>query len=184
MPVMARGYVPLARPRLSLSRVVLIRRANANDGELIAAMLVAAADWRPGVERRSVDAVMTDPALAHYAEGWPRETDLGVIAEDEDGTGVGAAWWRFFKVADPGFGFVDESVPEVSIGVALGKRGAGVGRALLDALVQCAVDEGVKGLSLSVETDNFAMRMYERAGFKRRAQAGGSVTMLLTLDRV
>jgi GNAT superfamily N-acetyltransferase len=164
--------------------MVLIRRADANDRELIEAMLIAAADWQPGTEPRSVAALMSEPALAHYAEGWPKQTDLGVLAEDEDGTGIGAAWWRFFDVTDPGFGFVDEAVPEVSIGVAAGRRGEGIGKALLDALVHCAVNQRLKGLSLSVETDNFALRLYEQAGFTRHAEAGGSVTMLLPLDHV
>jgi len=135
---------------------------------------------------RAVAAVMSDPALAHYAEGWPKETDLGLVAEDGNGVGVGlgAAWWRFFTPQDPGYGFVDEAIPEVSIGVVADRRGGGIGRALLDALVKCAASHRLKGLSLSVETDNFALRLYEQVGFERQGEAGGSVTMLLALDRM
>lgn len=71
--------------------MVLIRKAEAGDRDLIEAMLLAAADWRPGTEPRPVAAVMADPALAHYTEGWPKETDFGLIAVDENGVGLGAA---------------------------------------------------------------------------------------------
>lgn len=141
---------------------MLIRQAEARDRELIEAMLLAAADWRPGAEARPVAAVMADPALAHYA-----------------------AWWRFFTSDDPGYGFVDGAVPEVSIGVALDVRANGIGRRLLNELVERARGHGLPGLSLSVEKDNFALRLYEQVGFERQGEpVGGSVTMLLALNRV
>jgi GNAT superfamily N-acetyltransferase len=178
--------VPLHRldPALASGRMVLIRKAEARDRDLIEGMLLAAADWRPGTESRPIAAVMADSALAHYAEGWPKPTDVGLVAEDEGGLGVGAAWWRYFLREDPGYGFVDEAIPEVSIGVVTECRGAGIGRALLDALVACAVSHNLRGLSLSVETDNFALGLYERSGFERQGEAGGSITMLLALDGV
>ena len=77
--------------------------------------------------------VLLAPATAHYIAGWPRDTDLGVIAE-ADGAPVGAAWLGFLPAADPGYGFVAPDVPELTIGEAGDWRGQGVGRALLRAL--------------------------------------------------
>jgi len=37
-------------------------------------------------------------------------------------------------------------------------------------------------LSLSVEVDNYARRLYERVGFRQVGEVNGSVTMLLRLD--
>ena len=164
--------------------VAVIRKAEARDCELIEQMLLAAFDWRPGTTPRPVANVMADPSVAHYAEGWLRDTDLGVVAEDDEtGLGLGAAWWRFFTLADPGYGFVSEAVPEVSIGVVTGARGVGLGRALLYELVTFAHRESLAGLSLSVEPDNFALHLYEQVGFTRVGECGGSLTMLLSLDR-
>jgi len=41
---------------------------------------------------------------------------------------------------------------------------------------------GIPGLSLSVEPDNPARRLYEQLGFEAVGGVGGSITMLLRLN--
>jgi GNAT superfamily N-acetyltransferase len=57
-----------------------------------------------------------------------------------EGEPVGAAWWRLFTAEDPGYGFVDEATPQVSIGVLPEARGRGVGERLLRALIAEALE--------------------------------------------
>ncbi len=156
-----------------------LRRAEAGDGPFLEEMLVLAACWRPDVPVLTVEQVMGRPELAHYVEGWPRPGDLGMVAE-VDGP-VGAAWLRYLTGADPGYGFVDAGVPEVSMAVAGPWRGRGVGTRLLAALVDLAREHEASALSLSVERDNDARHLYERAGFAAVGTAGESVTMRLDI---
>jgi ribosomal protein S18 acetylase RimI-like enzyme len=142
-------------------------------------MLVAAAFWRPGAPIGSVRDVMNQPELAHYVTGWPQPGDRGVIAEE--GRPIGAAWLRVFPEHDPGFGFVDAQTPEVSIGVVRERRGLGIGSLLLGALIAQARHDGLASVSLSVEPDNHAHRLYKRLGFETVGAVGGSLTMLLRL---
>ena len=109
--------------------------------------------------------MLSAPATAHYVDGWPRDTDLGVIAE-ADGAPVGAAWLRFLPAADAGYGFVADDVPELTIGVAADWRGRGVGRALLRALAGQARSAGIRRVSLSVELKTFAQRLYLTEGYR------------------
>ena len=44
-------------------------------------MLVEAVNWSPEWKPRSRRGVLSDPRTAHYIVGWPRDSDLGVIAE-------------------------------------------------------------------------------------------------------
>ena len=67
--------------------------------------------------------------------GWQRPGDFGVVAESA-GSPVGAAWTRQFTFEEQPAFFVDANTPEMSIGVREGARGQGVGRVLLEALVQ------------------------------------------------
>ncbi len=160
--------------------MVRIRAADATDAGFLEEMLVVAADWREDVPVRSVADIKSVASLAHYVADWPRAGDVGVIAEA--GTPVGAAWWRFFDSADPGYGLVDAAVPEVSIGVARGWRGQGIGEALMRALIESARAASLGALSLSVEPDNYAVQLYERIGFETVGTSTGSLTMLLRLD--
>lgn len=158
---------------------VLVRPARADDAAFLAEMLVEAVCWRPDGPRRSLDDVLRDPVLAHYVAGWPRGDDLGVVAQAEQP--VGAAWLRYSSPAARGYGFVDAATPEVSVAVAPGWRGRGAGTRMLEALAVVARSAGARQLSLSVETDNPARRLYERMGFEHVGGNGGAVTMLLRL---
>jgi GNAT superfamily N-acetyltransferase len=143
----------------------VIRRATAEDGSFLADMLVEAANWSAEWKKQSRRRVLSAPATAHYVDGWPRDCDLGVIAE-ADGAPVGAAWLRFLPAADPGYGFVAADVPELTIGVAGDWRGRGVGRALLRALAGRARSAGIRQISLSVERKNFAQQLYLAEGYR------------------
>jgi GNAT superfamily N-acetyltransferase len=158
--------------------MVKLRVASAEDAAFLQHMLAVAADWRQ-LRPRPVADVLAEPALARYIAGWPRADDLGMIAV-EDGP-IGAAWWRLFTAEDPGYGFVDEATPEISIGVLPEARGRGVGGRLLRALIEQALARELPGLSLSVEPDNPAKRLYERLGFRPVATTG-AWTMLLPLQ--
>jgi GNAT superfamily N-acetyltransferase len=153
-----------------------VRRATPADGPFLAKMVAVAAAWRPAAGMLEIDEVMTNPKLAHYVTGWPRPGDLGVVAEHREP--VGAAWLRLFTVGDRSYGFVDVDVPEISIGVVEHWRGAGIGTRLLEVLIDLAVAQDVRALSLSVERDNPARRIYQRLGFREIAAVGGSLTML------
>jgi len=158
--------------------VLRFRPATDDDAGFLAQCLAMAADWRPGATVRDVDQILAVPELAHYVLGWPQPGDFGVIAED--GRPVGAAWWRYLSAADPGYGYVRDDVPELSIAVAPGHRRTGVGWTLLERLLAEAQARELVGVSLSVETDNGARRLYESVGFRTVSDLGGALTMLWT----
>ena len=108
-----------------------------------------------------------------------RSGDRGVVAIDESGRRVGAAWYRLFAQDDRSYGFVDERTPEITLAVAPSARGRGLGEALMQALVAAARQEGHPALSLSVEEDNRrALGIYTRLGFRRVGGEDGAWTML------
>jgi GNAT superfamily N-acetyltransferase len=141
-----------------------IRRATAADGPFLADMLVEAVNWSP-TWNQSRESIFATPRIAHYIDGWPRDRDLGVLAESA-AEPVGAAWLRFLPAADRGYGYVADDVPELTIGVPAGWRGRGVGRALLRSLADRARAAGIRQLSLSVERKNYARRLYKSEGYQ------------------
>jgi ribosomal protein S18 acetylase RimI-like enzyme len=92
--------------------------------------------------------------------------DRALVAESR-GRPVGAAWYRLFPRSDPGYGFVDDQTPELSIAVVPDARGHGVGKSLLNGLLETARRDGFRALSLSVARSNrVACNLYERCGFE------------------
>ena len=148
-----------------------LREAVAADEPFLEEMLRLAMGWRDGAR-----AELT-PATAKYVRGYGRPGDHGVVAV-EDGAAIGATWYRFFEAADASYGYVGDDVPELTLAVAPEARGRGVARALLERLISEAAARGLGALSLSVEPDNPARRLYESLGFVESGGAGGSVTML------
>ena len=117
----------------------------------------------PGMRALGREAAFARHEVRKYLDGWDRPGDTGVVAVDETGRPLGAAGHRLFPAEAPGYGFVAPDVPEVSIGVAADARGRGVGGALLDALIAVAREQGYRALSLSVDRQNPARRLYEPA---------------------
>lgn len=131
-----------------------IRAVGPDDRDFLAAMLFEAANWRG---------------------------DTGLIAIDDRGNSIGAAWFRLIQKDEPGFGFINENTPEISVAVVEEYRARGVGTALMSALISEAQQQGFRTLSLSVETDNPALELYERVGFQTVRNEDGAVTMRLDL---
>lgn len=150
------------------------RRAIAADLPFLEGVFVIAADWNPEAVK-GAEFWHADPTFQKYLAGFPRDTDLGFIAERE-GQDAGAVWSRYFTAADPGYGFVAEDIPELSIGVVAGRRGEGIGRALLNAMLAASP----VSLSLSVEDGNPALELYRKSGFVPVGRVGDATTMLYT----
>ncbi len=60
-------------------------------------------------------------------------------------------------------------------------RSQGVGRKLLRALLETARQQNITALSLSVDPNNFALRLYESEGFVKVGASGTSWTLRLIL---
>lgn len=148
------------------------RRATAADLPFMEEVFVITADWNPE-NIKGAAFWRTDPTFQQYIGGFPRETDLGFIAERE-GQDVGAVWSRYFTAAEPGYGYVADDIPEIGIGVVEGRRGEGIGRALLNVMLAASTTD----LSLSVEDGNPAEELYRKSGFVPVGRVGNSTTML------
>jgi ribosomal protein S18 acetylase RimI-like enzyme len=134
---------------------------------------------------RGRETVMALPQLRRYFLDFGRPGDAGVVAVTADGARLGAAWYRLFSAEEPGFGFIAVDVPELAIGVVPEARGRGIGSALLDALLALAREQGFRALSLAVDRQNPARRLYERKGFRDAGisdPTDSGVTMVADLE--
>ncbi len=146
-------------------------------------MLYEAILWNQPENRPSLEEIFSHPDLNKILNDWGnREGDLSIIALDVDDQPVGAVWYRFFTLKDHSFGFVDEDIPELGIAIRKEFRGKGIGTFLMKKIIHYAKDSDIKGISLSVTPENYALRLYQKLGFHKVCDTGDAWTMLIDLD--
>jgi GNAT superfamily N-acetyltransferase len=148
----------------------LLRPVDIHDVRFLRDMLRHAYHWRLAED--------TERPVYRYVQNWGRRGDAGVLAL-EGPHAYGAAWFRLFSRDEPGFGFVDEDTPELTIAVVPSRRGKGAGKELLEALLQRARDDGYHAVSLSAAQEQIPY--YERFGFEPVGETEHAVTMLARL---
>ena len=144
-------------------------------------MLAMAVFWRDDALPSDYEVRLDRPGVTPIFQGWGREHDTALVAYMGDRR-VGAAWYRTFTVDNHSYGFVDEFTPELGVGVEHDTRGRGVGTALLNQLLDAAETAGLAAVSLSVELENPARRLYQRLGFEDHIVNPNDATMIRRLD--
>ena len=142
-------------------------------------MLYEAVFWRRDDKRPSFEEAFTDfpgviKALANWSE---REGDTAVIAT-QNGTPVGAAWYRYWTEENYLRGYMDDNVPVLVIGIHEDHRHQGIGTMLIAWLVEQAKKGGIQQMSLMVAMDNYALNLYQQQGFQKYSKDEDSFTMV------
>ena len=118
------------------------------------------------------------PELKVYYQNFGRENgDICLVAETDNKI-VGAVWTRIVN----DFAHIDDNTPSLAIAVAKESRGKGVGTRLLNKMLDVLKDEGFLSVSLSVQKENYAVKMYKRAGFEVIKDNGEELIMLKTYN--
>ena len=114
------------------------------------------------------------PELQVYVAGFGTQPGDYCLVAEIAGTVVGAAWSRIMQ----DYGHIDDRTPSLAISLLPEYRGLGIGAQLLRSLLLLLQENGYLRLSLSVQKDNPALRLYERAGFRILAGKGTEYLML------
>jgi GNAT superfamily N-acetyltransferase len=148
----------------------VLRPVDIHDVRFLRDMLRHAYHWRFAEDE--------ERPVYRYVQNWGRRGDAGIVAMDGPHS-YGAAWYRLFTAREPGFGFVDELTPELTLAVVPSRRGKGAGKELLEALLRRARDDGFHAVSLSAAKEQASY--YEKFGFETVSESEHAITMLARL---
>ncbi|MDR3344691.1 MAG: GNAT family N-acetyltransferase [Oscillospiraceae bacterium] len=118
-----------------------------------------------GAEAPSAE-VIWEPRISIYIKDFGQPDDVCFVAVKGEKI-IGAAWSRI--LSDPnkkGYGNIDDHTPELAISVLPEYRSKGIGGKLLTALHDALKAREYARISLSVQKENPAFRLYERMGYK------------------
>lgn len=115
-------------------------------------------------ERFTWNDVVVRPEFSHYTRLVSNRGDYGFVAERNQ-ISIGVVWLLFLPSTQPGYGFIDESTPELGIWVDESERGRGIGRELLQSALQATTERDITRVSLSVEVGNRARQLYASESF-------------------
>lgn len=115
--------------------------------------------------------------LQLYVRGFGESPHDHCLVAECDGKIVGAVWVR---VMDD-YGHVDDQTPSLAISLYPDYRGQGIGTQLLRQMLELLHQKGYAQVSLSVQKENYALRMYQKVGFKIMEDRGEELLMLAQL---
>ncbi|MBR3199882.1 MAG: GNAT family N-acetyltransferase [Mogibacterium sp.] len=106
--------------------------------------------------------IVEQPELSlYYKDFGSGKADYCIVAEDA-GKVIGAVWTRIMD----DYGHVDDDTPSFAISLYKEYRGQGIGTQLMKRMLKHLKKYGFEKASLAVQKANYAVRMYEKVGFK------------------
>ena len=106
--------------------------------------------------------IIDQPELKIYYEDFGTGRADHCIVADDEGKVIGAVWTRIMN----DYGHVDDETPSFAISLYKEYRGRGIGTRLMKEMLTLLKEKGFKQASLAVQKANYAVRMYEKVGFK------------------
>lgn len=137
-----------------------IRKMKAEEYDLLNDFLYEAI-FVPDGAKPPEKSILQLPELQVYTDDFGGSPHDRAFVAEAEGKIVGAAWARIMK----DYGHMDDQTPSLAISLYKEYRGMGIGTALLKSLMMDLKAAGYERVSLSVQKDNYAVKMYEKAGF-------------------
>ena len=138
-----------------------IRELKSDETDLLRDFLYEAIFIPEGVEPPARE-IIEQPELKIYYENFGTgRADHCIVAEDDDKV-IGAVWTRIMN----DYGHIDDETPSFAISLFKEYRGLGIGTQLMKEMLTLLKDKGYGRVSLAVQKANYAVRMYDKVGFK------------------
>ena len=138
-----------------------LRELRDNETELLKDFLYEAIFIPEGVDPPPRE-IIEQPELKLYYEGFGTGRADYCIVADDGGNVIGAVWTRIMN----DYGHVDDETPSLAISLYKAYRGQGIGTQLMEMILALLKEKGYERVSLAVQKANYAVRMYEKVGFK------------------
>ena len=118
--------------------------------------------YQPDRTHLAPRSIIEKPELQEYIKDFGKQKDDYCFCAEADGKVMGAVWVRNID----GYGRVDNDTVEFAISVYDAYQKNGIGTALLNKMIDHLKKLNYTKASLAVQKENYAVRMYQKAGFE------------------
>ena len=105
--------------------------------------------------------IIEKPELRVYTDEFGSRKGDNCLVADFRGKIAGAVWTRIMN----DYGHIDDDTPSFAISLYKDYRGFGIGTHLMVKMLELLKWQGYERASLSVQKENYAVKMYENVGF-------------------
>lgn len=140
---------------------MLLRELREDEKDLLKEFLYQAIYIPKGIKPPD-KSIIEKPELVLYYQNFGSEDADYCIVSEENGKVVGAVWTRIMD----DYGHIDDDTPSLSISLLPDFRSRGYGRAMMKAILELLKEKGYEKVSLSVQKENYAVKMYQSLGFQ------------------
>jgi len=138
-----------------------IRKLRQEEVKILDTFLYEAIFIPEGVDSPPME-IINQPELQVYVDGFgTKNGDICFVAESNEVI-VGAVWVRIMD----DYGHIDDETPSFAISILKEYRGNGIGTELMKRMLEELKSCEYKSASLSVQKQNYAVKMYKNVGFE------------------
>lgn len=105
--------------------------------------------------------IIDNQELQVYIKDFGNKKDDNCVVALYDNKIIGACWVRIMN----DYGHIADDTPSLAISVLEEYRGKGIGTKLMESILKLLKEKGYKQVSLAVQKDNYALKMYKQVGF-------------------
>lgn len=140
---------------------LIIREIRKNEYKLLEDFLYEAIFIPKGTQKPPRE-IINNEELQIYIKDFGTDKNDNCLVAEYDNKIVGACWTRIMN----DYGHIDDNTPSFAISLYKEYRGKGIGTKMMKTMLKLLKDKGYKKTSLSVQKNNYAVKMYKNAGFK------------------
>ena len=156
--------------------MIILREIRESEYCLLKDFLYEAIFIPEGVEPPAKEITEQPELKLYYEDFGTGRADRCIVAED-DGRVIGAVWTRIMN----DYGHVDDDTPSFAISLYKEYRGRGIGTELMRQMLERLRKDGYEKASLAVQKANYAVKMYEKVGFRTVDQNSEEYIMVCDL---
>lgn len=115
------------------------------------------------------------PELQIYIKDFGKSKDDIALVAELNNKIVGIIWTRIMN----DYGHIDDKTPSLAMSVDKEYQKRGIGTSLLKNMIESLKENNYKKVSLSVQKENYAVRLYKKVGFKVITETDEEYIMIL-----